>query len=530
MKRLSFVLASMFICFFSVAQNNETPTPQWRPLYHFTPEKYWTNDPNGLIYMNGVYHLYNQQNPFENKWGHMSWGHATSTDLVHWKHMPVAMPEAITGDDTVWRFSGSAVWDKNNTSGFCTSPNCMVAIYTAHQPHIRKESQYIAYSNDGGNTYTNYQNNPVIDLNMLDFRDPNVFWYEPSKEWVMTVVLPAEHKARFYGSADLKKWNLLSEFGPQGYTGANWECPFLIQLPVEGTTTQKWVLVTSAAGGERGVFEQYFVGDWNGKEFKNDNRADVTLPLDYGDCFYAAIPWNNMPDNKKTYVGWMVPNPQETSPWKGQMSLPRDMSLVQTKQGFRLKQVPSSIAMTTIAKAANGKQNTSTSITVADGNQVLDIAKNIKGNAFYIKAQIIPKSNGVAGFKIAQTIGSDGKVSNETVIGYDDANHQVYVDRSHSGGGKVNEKRLKQVVDIEKNKKEVSLEIWLDKSSLEVFVNGGEQVITTYIYPDENSDGIAAFSTGGKATLKSVQIKDLSGMSQEDNQANAKATTIKTGK
>ena len=128
-------------------------------------------------------------------------------------------------------------------------------------------------------TYTNYDKNPVIDLNKTDFRDPNVFWYEPGKFWLMTVVLPAEHKARFYSSPNLKNWTLLSEFGPQGYTGAHWECPFLIQLPVEGTNKKKWVLVTSAAGGERGVFEQYFVGDFDGKEFKNDNAADIILRL-----------------------------------------------------------------------------------------------------------------------------------------------------------------------------------------------------------------------------------------------------------
>src|SRR4051812_35699151 len=167
MKRL---LLCLFTCCSSVllfAQNEETPTPQWRPVYHFTPEKYWTNDPTGLIYMNGVYHMYNQQNPFENKWGHMSWGHATSTDLVHWKHLPVAIPEKID-KDTTWIFSGSAVWDKNNTSGFCKGSGCLVAIYTADQPNLKKESQFIAYSNDGGMTFTNYANNPVIDLQKKD--------------------------------------------------------------------------------------------------------------------------------------------------------------------------------------------------------------------------------------------------------------------------------------------------------------------------------------------------------------------------
>src|SRR5450432_1718990 len=244
-----------FMCFTSVfAQEDQTATPQWRPVYHFTPLKNWTNDPNGLIYLDGVYHLYNQQNPFENKWGHMSWGHATSTDLVHWNHLPIAMPETID-KDTTWRFSGCAVWDKNNTSGFCKNGGCFVAVYTADQPNLKKESQYVAYSNDGGMTLTNYEHNPVIDLHMKDFRDPNVSWFEKSKQWVMVVALPRDHKVRFYGSSDLKNWNLLSEFGPQGFTNAAWECPFLIQLPIDGNPNhQKWVLATSAAGRVKGTF------------------------------------------------------------------------------------------------------------------------------------------------------------------------------------------------------------------------------------------------------------------------------------
>src|ERR1700722_1034127 len=228
MKRQIFVFLLMFL---ASAASAQTPTPQWRPVYHFTPEKNWTNDPNGPIWLNGEWLVYNQQNPFENKWGHMSWGHAVSGDLLHWRHLPVAIPEKIdpaTGD-TTWIFSGSAVWDEHNTSGFCRGGGCLVAIYTAHQPKVHKESQYIAYSNDGGMSFTNYDGNPVIDLQKRDFRDPNVFWHQPSGQWIMAVALPAEHTVRIYGSANLKAWTLLSEFGPAGFTGAHWECPSLIQ-------------------------------------------------------------------------------------------------------------------------------------------------------------------------------------------------------------------------------------------------------------------------------------------------------------
>lgn len=303
-----------------VGQEEQIPTPQWRPVYHFTPLKNWTNDPNGLIYLNGIYHLYNQQNPYENKWGHMSWGHATTTDLIHWTHLPIAMPETID-KDTIWRFSGCAVWDKNNTSGFCKTGGCFVAIYTADQPNLKKESQYIAYSNDGGMTFTNYEHNPVIDLQMKDFRDPNVFWFEETKQWTMVVALPREHKVRFYGSPDLKNWNLLSEFGPQGFIQAGWECPFLIQLPVDANPgKQKWVLMNSAAGRVKGTFMQYFVGDFDGKEFKNDNPPDTVLPVDYGDCFYAAIPWNNLPGTGRlSSAGWF---PGHSKPIRGKAKCP----------------------------------------------------------------------------------------------------------------------------------------------------------------------------------------------------------------
>src|SRR5882757_1126998 len=170
-KKLLLYLFILINCGQNFAQQNQPPseTEQWRPVYHFTPLKNWTNDPNGLLYFNGVYHMYNQQNPFENKWGHMSWGHSTSTDLLHWEHLPIAIRERID-KDTTWIFSGCAVWDKDNTSGFCKKGGCLVAIYTADQPNLKKESQFISYSNDGGATFTNYEKNPVIDLNKKDFR------------------------------------------------------------------------------------------------------------------------------------------------------------------------------------------------------------------------------------------------------------------------------------------------------------------------------------------------------------------------
>jgi sucrose-6-phosphate hydrolase SacC (GH32 family) len=243
----------------------------FRPQYHFTPEKNWMNDPNGLVFYEGEYHLFYQYNPFGDKWGHMSWGHAVSPDLVHWQHLPLALPEA----DGVMIFSGSAVVDWNNSSGFGQNGQPpMVAIYTgcrADSDGVQFEC--IAYSNDKGRSWTKYSGNPVINVNSKDFRDPKVQWYEPTKSWIMTVSLSAEHKVCFYGSPNLRDWTLLSKFGPAGATSGVWECPDLFQLQVQGTHEKRWVLAVninpgSIAGGSGG---QYFIGQFDGQQFTPDS-------------------------------------------------------------------------------------------------------------------------------------------------------------------------------------------------------------------------------------------------------------------
>lgn len=489
---------------------NEIPTPQWRPLYHFTPLKNWTNDPNGLLYLDGVYHLYNQQNPYENKWGHMSWGHATSTDLVHWKHYDLAMPEGINGEDTIWRFSGSAVWDKDNTSGLCTHGGCIVAIYTADQPHIKKESQYIAYSDDGGMHFVNYKNNPVIDLHKKDFRDPNVQWDEQLKKWLMVVSLPRENEVQFYSSADLKNWNLLSTFGHAGMKGGIWECPFFIKLPVEGVPGKtKWVLVNSFQDSLGKDYEEYYIGDFDGKTFRNDNPAEKVLLLDGGDALYAAIPWNNLPAGQHTYIGWMVPSEKhQTSPWKGQMCIPRDLSLKETEGGLRLFQNPAKVIKNNLSKFS--KKIIHIENKKVEGAE-MDIVKNKKKstNSYWLQAELQVPNNKIAGFKIAQKKDSRGKVISETVVGYDASKHQVYIDRTHSGG-KINQDNLRQTMDIADHNGKVKFEILLDNSSLEVFVNDGEKVLTGYIYPGVNANGITVFSSGRRCQIKSLKIWDMS--------------------
>ena len=247
---------------------------RYRPQYHFTPPINWMNDPNGLVYYDGEYHLFYQHNPHGNAWGHMSWGHAVSSDVVHWKHLPIALHEEYG----VMIFSGCCVVDWKNTSGFGLGGKPpLVAVYTGHG--YGKQTQDLAYSNDRGRTWTKYKHNPVIDKNESDFRDPKVFWHEPTRKWVMLVSMANAKYVQFYGSTNLKKWEHLSDFGPAGVKDKpNWECPDLFELPVEGTPGQtKWVLEVdmgngAIAGGSGG---EYFVGDFNGTEFQLRSRSST---------------------------------------------------------------------------------------------------------------------------------------------------------------------------------------------------------------------------------------------------------------
>ena len=262
----------------AVAADTPTYAETYRPQFHFTPQKNWMNDPNGLVHYKGEYHLFYQYNPNGDSWGDMSWGHAVSKDLVHWKELPLA----LSHDDEEMVFSGSAVVDWNNTTGFGTKKNPpMVAIYTSAYKNGGKQAQSLAYSTDRGRTWTKYQGNPVIDIGSTNFRDPKVQWHAPTKSWLMTVSLSAEHKVRFYASKNLKDWELRSEFGPAGATGGVWECPDLFPLAVDGDKSNiKWVLVVNINPGgiAGGSAAQYFVGDFDGKTFTPEDKGTYTPP------------------------------------------------------------------------------------------------------------------------------------------------------------------------------------------------------------------------------------------------------------
>lgn len=500
-------LVCIITCLHLSAQDS-IPTPQWRPQYHFSPPKNWTNDPNGLIFLNGEYNLYYQHNPFENKWGHMSWGHAISKNLFHWKNLPVAIPEMIKGDTVISIFSGSAVWDKNNTSGFCKGgKGCLVAIFTGDQPNQKKEAQYIAYSNDGGISFTEYKGNPAIDEpgNNDNFRDPNVFWYAPTKQWIMTVSALFESKIRFYGSKNLREWHLLGSFNANSVAR---ECPSMVPLAVDGNPKHiKWVLMV-CAGNARGPYMQYYVGDFNGTTFKSDNPEGDTYLIDYGDSFYAAIPWRNAPGNKTVLIGWLVPGKAETYPWKGQMSIPRDLSLRTTPDGIRLFQNPSASISNSLAKYSHGRVFSANNISI--NNKVVQLSKKneFNNNTNWIDAEITLNKASKFGFNIAEKRDANGIVIKKIIVGYNVAKQELYVDCSSSEKDYKNAVNLVQTMPLKAYHNKINLQILQDKSSLEVFVNHGEKVSTTVIYPDADATGLSVFGEGN-AVISSLKMWDM---------------------
>jgi levanase/fructan beta-fructosidase len=298
---------------------------EYRPVSHFTPAKNWMNDPNGLVWHKGEYHLFYQHNPFDTKWGHMSWGHAVSRDLLNWQHLPVAIPE---GEDGVI-FSGSAV----------SIGDEIVAIYTLHTD--THQSQCIARSSDNGRTFVKYENNPVLDENKKDFRDPKVFKYQDY--WIMCAAQPHLHQISFYSSPDLINWKHLSDFGPAAAIDGVWECPDLFPLTLDGE--EIWVLLVSLnPGGLYGSGTQYFIGDFDGTIFTPRYSSNEPHWIDYGRDNYAGVTFNNEPNGKRIFIGWMsnwenLQEHPETS-WINAMTIPRELGLSKLNDEVVLTQQP----------------------------------------------------------------------------------------------------------------------------------------------------------------------------------------------
>lgn len=489
--------------------NNNYYREKYRLAYHFSPEKNWMNDPNGLVFYKGEYHLFYQYNPKGTRWGNMSWGHAISKDLVHWEHLPVALEI----EDGIMIFSGSAVVDENNSSGLCDSPDgsCMVAIYTAHTDSL--QNQAIAYSNDQGRTWTKYKNNPVLDLGMKDFRDPKVFWYGEGEKWVMVVALPTEQKVQLYESKNLIDWKMISEFGPQGFIDGIWECPDLFEMDVEGTGKKKWVLLVSYNTDETGSDMQYFVGDFNGKKFTNDNTDDLVLTLDYGRDFYAGITWNNAPNERRLIIGWFnnwkYANDIPTSTWRSSQSIVRKLKLQEFPEGARLIQQPVE-TLQELRQAHTHDED----VTIKEEDNFLSL-ENIKGTQLEIIAEFAYESIDTP--SEANLLASEFGIkvfkgeNQETVIGYDVASQSLFVNRTRSGDTTFAEGFATKTVGLmPTDDGTVRLHIFVDHSSVEVFGNNGYIVMSNRIFPDPDKDAVEIYTVGGMVTLKSLDIWELS--------------------
>ncbi len=509
MHRLRFFLPGLLMLGLGAARVTSSDYDQaYRPQFHFSPRTHWTNDPNGLVFFQGEYHLFYQYNPFGDVWGHMSWGHAVSSDMLHWKELAVALPE----ENGVMIFTGSTVIDQHNSSGFCKDNEpCLVAVYTGYTAASGNkkslQTQNLAYSNDKGRTWTKYSGNPVLDLHMTDFRDPKVFWSEQGKHWVMAVSLPDDHKVRIYGSPDLKGWKTLSEFGPAGATGGQWECPEMFQLPVEGKAGQtRWVMKVGLNPGGRsgGSGEQYFVGGFDGSEFKNDNAAAQTMWTDYGKDCYCGLTFNGLPkEQKQVMIGWMD-NWQyaanlPTSPWRGQMTVPRELTLRETPEGLRLVQAP----LHSLAKL-DGERVSVSGGREADVNAKLAQSAVLKSHSFELKSQMDMGTATDAGWKL---LSADG--ASYTLIGYDKQRGQVYFDRTHSGDVGFSKDFPARVEAPLSLNGPLKLDVVVDRDSVEVFADGGLVTMTDLVFPAAKSGGAVFYSKGGKAGQVSAEVMGL---------------------
>jgi fructan beta-fructosidase len=435
----------------------------------------------------------------------MSWGHAISRDLVHWEHLLVAIPE----QNGVMIFSGSTVVDWQNSSGLCTTAedrSCLVAVYTGYTG--KEQNQNVAYSNDQGRTWTKYPGNPVIDLHLADFRDPKMFWHRASHKWVMLTVLSPQHKVRFFASTDLKYWTPLSDFGPAGAVGGVWECPDLFELPLAGEPGQtRWVLnVNLNPGGiVGGSADQYFIGLFDGTKFTNENPKEQGLWADYGKDFYASTSFSDIPssDGRRIWMGWLnnweyaarVP----TNPWRGAQSIPRVLKLRRFREGIRLVQEPVSEL-----QALRGRHVVVENQSTGAANRLLN-SKGVRGETLEIVAEVQPREATEFGFRVRKG------PSEESVVGIDAQKSLLFVDRTGSGDTGFDPKfpgRHTAPLDLPAGQP-IKLRIFVDRSSVEVFGNDGEKVISDLIFPSPASQGVEFYSEGGDARVVKLDIWNL---------------------
>ena len=443
-------------------QNRE----QYRPVYHHTPAYGWMNDPNGMFYKDGVWNLYFQHNPYGSQWENMTWGHSTSTDLVHWKFQgdPV-QPDAL---GTV--FSGSAVVDKENTSGF--GKGAVIALYTSAG---ESQTQSMVYSTDNGKTFTKYEGNPIITSNVPDFRDPHMFWNEDIKKWNM--ILAAGQHMEIYTSDNLKDWKLESSFGEKyGNHGGVWECPDLMKMKVRGTDKEKWMLICNInpGGPFGGSATQYFIGDFDGHKFTCESKPEVTKWMDYGKDHYATVTFDNAPAGRRVAIAWMsnwqYANQVPTLQYRSGNSIPRDLGLFEYKGETYCSVVPSP-EMT----AARSKKATKSL------SESCEMVVNLKGNA---------------------TITLSNDKGEKVVMLYDAKAETFSMDRTKSGKMDFSND-FAATTKAPTYGKISQLRIFIDKSSIEVFDAEGKMAMTNLVFPTKPYNKVTV--KGGKYQVYNIK-------------------------
>ncbi len=487
------------ICRNKIIQSDDfdsSNTEYFRPEYHFSPPYGWMNDPNGMVYMNGQYHLFYQYNPYGSQWENMHWGHAVSNDLINWNDKPVA----IAPDGLGAIFSGSCIVDRNNDAGF--GKDAIIAFYTSAGS---RQTQSIAYSNDNGLTFEKYENNPVLTSSENDFRDPKIIWHKDSEKWIM--IIAVGQKMELYSSSNLKDWNFESEFGEShGAHGGVWECPDLIELTVEGTNDKKWVLLCNInpGGPFGGSATQYFIGHFDGKTFINESEPSKTKWMDYGRDHYATVTWNNAPDNRAIAIAWMsnwdYANVVPTKQFRSANSIARDLSLYTKNGDVYLRSLPSEENLA-LRKGTFKKG----SFTV--DNKIVDKTLFKKDNASYEINFSVKNIN--ADKLIISLCNSD----NESVdMIYDIVNEEISLDRNNSGITDF-ASTFPSITKMPVNSEgETEFIIFLDKSSIELFA--GNEVMTNIIYPQKPYDKINFRTEKGKMRIENLVVYDIKNSKQ----------------
>jgi len=481
-------------------------TEKYRPQYHFTPERQWMNDPNGMVFYNGEYHLFYQYHPNGTTWGPMHWGHAVSKDLVHWEHLPIG----LAPDEHGTIFSGSAVVDWNDTSGFFEGQSGLVAIFTHADTYPDsdrpRQRQSLAFSKDNGRTWVKYEGNPVLqEENIIDFRDPKVFWHRETNQWVM--VIAAGQTVRIYTSQNLTSWEFASEFGEgHGSHQGVWECPDLFELTVDGDSNQKkWVLFVSIGNDpkyEEGSRTQYFTGEFDGKTFFNDYKPETTLWIDHGRDNYAGVSWSDVPaeDGRRIYIGWMsnwqYANVTPTKEWRSAMTIPRVLELKKTEEGIRLVQKP-----VRELQGIRDKKILIQNEVVVPGKNILE---NVNSNTFEIIAEFEIGTAKEFGFKVCKG------ANEETIIGFDAENQTLFIDRTNSGEAAFHEAFAgKHECYLLPENNKITLHVFVDQSSVELFGNNGKAVITDLIFPNQENKQLELYVKHGEIKLHSLELYSL---------------------